>query len=110
MATKREPLDSPWALESIYYYQFYCCPECDVRVALKQDFIDHAFEYHPDSKFYFPTIMDGSLDDVILPWNSSQTVKTVRKRKSSSISDSMNKTEMKRKIREEEFIEEMKKG
>ena len=30
MATKREPLDSPWALESIYYYQFYCCPGMNI--------------------------------------------------------------------------------
>ena len=64
--TKQEPYDegqnnSPWALESIYYYQFYCCPECDAKVALKQDFIDHAFKFHPESRHYFPNIMDGSL-------------------------------------------------
>ena len=60
---KQEPYEgqSPWALESIYYYQFYCCPECDTKVALKQDFIDHAFKFHPDSRLYFPNIMDGSL-------------------------------------------------
>ena len=63
---KQEPYEgqSPWALESIYYYQFYCCPECDTKVALKQDFIDHAFKFHPDSRLYFPNIIDGSLGNL----------------------------------------------
>ena len=64
---KSEP--NPWAMESIYYYQFYCCPECDLRLALKQDFVDHAYECHLEARSYFPNIVDGSLEDVILPWD-----------------------------------------
>ena len=65
---KKEP--NPWAMESIYYYQFYCCPECDLKLALKQDFVDHAFECHLEARSYFPNIIDGSLEDVILPWEN----------------------------------------
>ena len=65
---KSEP--NPWAMESIYYYQFYCCPECDLKLALKQDFVDHAYECHLEARSYFPNIVDGSLEDVILPWDN----------------------------------------
>ena len=61
---------NPWAAESIYDYQYFCCPECDTKWQVKQNFVSHALEHHPTSIFALQHIKDGSIDDVEFPMES----------------------------------------
>ena len=42
--------NSPWLVNNLEEFLYYCCPECDERNQLKDNFIQHAFEHHPESK------------------------------------------------------------
>ena len=37
---------NPWEASSIFDFSYYCCPECDAKSQSKQDFVDHASNYH----------------------------------------------------------------
>ena len=39
---------NPWAVQSLNDFNFYCCPECDLKSHNKQDFVNHAFKSHPE--------------------------------------------------------------
>ena len=66
---------NPWAVESIYDYQYFCCPECETKWQVKQDFVSHAIDHHPTSILALQHITDGSIDDVEFPMESLE-VKT----------------------------------
>lgn len=70
---KPDIFDHPWALHSIFEFQFYNCPECDFKIKEKQEFVCHAYVDHPGSEEYLSLISDGSLSDVIFPWNDGQS-------------------------------------
>ena len=59
---------SPWDVTSLYNFQFFCCPDCIFKVAEKQDFVNHAFKYHPDRVDFLSKIEDDSIKNVNLPW------------------------------------------
>ena len=61
---------NPWAVTSIYQFQFYCCPDCLIQVSRKQDFVDHVYDSHSESVEYLKAISDDSLSEIICPWNS----------------------------------------
>ena len=60
--------ESPWDVGSLYEYQYFNCPSCSYKKESKQEFINHTFHAHPESVDYFRKISDGSLSDVISPW------------------------------------------
>ena len=62
-------MENPWNIQSIYELQFFLCPSCIFKNHSKQELINHAYEYHPDSIEYLININDKSLIDIILPWN-----------------------------------------
>lgn len=64
-------LENPWEVNSLYVFQYFNCPSCILKVASKQDFVYHAFSTHPESTEYFKKISDGSLGDILLPWESN---------------------------------------
>ena len=39
--------NNPWNAHSIFEFSYFCCPECDSKLPVKQDFIDHASINHP---------------------------------------------------------------
>lgn len=41
---------SPWAVDNLDEYLFYCCPQCEHQSKSKPLFIDHAFKSHPEAK------------------------------------------------------------
>jgi len=43
---------SPWKVENLDEYLFYCCPECDHKTKTKSLFIDHACKVHEGAKEY----------------------------------------------------------
>ena len=58
-----------WDVKSLYEYQYFNCPSCSYKSDYKQDFVNHTFNTHPESVDFFRKISDGSLDDIITPWN-----------------------------------------
>ena len=73
-----EPSDwfttNPWDVKTVYNFQYFNCPECMFKVKEKQDFINHAFQSHPDSVEYLNSIKDGSLADIAVPWTNCQVL------------------------------------
>ena len=61
--------NNPWSVNSIYDFSYFCCPECEnSKYELKQDFVNHALSAHPNSiDPIHHEIIDGSLNDVVLP-------------------------------------------
>ena len=37
---------NPWAVSSIFDFNYFCCPECDCKSQSKQDFVDHISSFH----------------------------------------------------------------
>ena len=65
---------NPWDVKTVYNFQFFNCPECLFKVQEKQQFINHAFESHPESIGYLNSITDGSLADIAVPWTDCQVL------------------------------------
>ena len=63
-------LENPWKVESLYEFQYFKCPSCEFIHGKKQEFLYHAYEFHPESVDYLSIITDGSLKDVLCPWDS----------------------------------------
>lgn len=61
-------LKERWKVNSIFDFQFFCCPDCDFKFHAKQDFVDHACGSHPDCVKNLENIQDGSLSDILCPW------------------------------------------
>ena len=62
-------LENPWNINSIYDLQYFTCPSCIFKKNSKQEFIDHAYKFHPESIDFLSNLIDNSLEDVICPWN-----------------------------------------
>ena len=60
-----------WDVISIYELMYYHCPSCDYQIDQKQKFVDHAYKSHPEVIENLRNIKDGSLDDIIFPWDSN---------------------------------------
>ena len=68
--------ENPWDVESIYTLQYYVCPSCTYKHMSKQNFICHAFDAHlEESVDYLKNIKDGSLSDILCPWDSNDDYK-----------------------------------
>ena len=65
-------MENPWNIQSIYDLQYFNCPSCVYKNHSKQELINHANDFHPESIEYLTHINDKSLIDVILPWNVSE--------------------------------------
>lgn len=61
-------VDNPWTISSIYEFQYFNCPTCVFKDHSKQEFLNHAIEFHPQSVDNLRFIKDGSLNDVDCPW------------------------------------------
>ena len=61
--------ENPWHIQSIYDFQYFICPCCIFKNHSKQEFINHAYETHPDSIVNLLNIKDNSLSDIIFPNN-----------------------------------------
>ena len=69
--TENLSTDNPWIVESIYEFQFYNCPTCSYKHYSKQEFVNHSFNTHLDSVNELQNISDGSLSDIVIPWDNS---------------------------------------
>ena len=63
-------MDNPWNILSIYEFQYFNCPTCPFKNQSKQEFVNHAYDDHPDSLNYLLNITDvDSFIDIICPWD-----------------------------------------
>ena len=62
-------MENPWNIQSIYEIQYFVCPACTFMNQSKQDIINHAYEFHPDSMAFLANIKDDSLTDIVFPWD-----------------------------------------
>ena len=65
------PDENPWDIRSIYELQYFNCPKCSYKNNSKQEFIQHAYEDHPEAIDNLTNIVDGSLNDINCPWNET---------------------------------------
>ena len=64
--------ENHWNVKSLYEFQFFNCPICPFKNYLKQDFVNHAVDAHPKSKYYFIKISNhNSFDDVQIPLDNN---------------------------------------
>ena len=77
---------NPWEISSIYELQFFNCPSCHFKVKStnKQSFINHAYETHPESIDHLIALQDGSISDIIVPWQDIKAENNDYTRSSSS--------------------------
>ena len=59
---------NPWSIESIYDFQYFICPKCNYQNHSKQEFVNHAFEIHPEAVDHLCKTQDDSLNDIFCPW------------------------------------------
>ena len=72
---KQESIDvNPWNITSLHDLQYFICPSCDFQNSSKQTFVCHAFASHPEAVDFLKNISDGSLDNVLCPWNSQEGI------------------------------------
>ena len=57
-------MENPWNIQSLYDLQHFNCPTCTYKNNQKQEFINHAYEFHPESEYFLKNIKDDSLNDV----------------------------------------------
>ena len=67
--------EHPWNIHSIYDLQYFNCPSCPYKSNIKQEFVNHALEFHPEAEEYLRNINDGSLHDVEIPFDIKHDVK-----------------------------------
>ena len=65
-------MENPWNIQSIYELQFFNCPTCDFKDYSKQELVNHAYDFHPNSIPFLVNIKDESLTDVIFPWDAKE--------------------------------------
>ena len=68
--------NNPWEVKSIYEYYYFNCPSCTYKHSTKQDFFDHILQFHPESSDHLRKISDGSLSDIITPWEDTVSTKS----------------------------------
>ena len=59
----------PWDIQSVHELLYFNCPSCVYKDHCKQKLINHAYDHHPECVDYLIKIKDGTLRDVICPWN-----------------------------------------
>ena len=64
--------DDLWNIQSLFELQFFNCPSCQYKNNSRQDFLNHACNLHPESIKSLKKIKDGSMSDLICPWNPIQ--------------------------------------
>ena len=53
-----EGYDNPWAVLSIFEFQYFNCPSCVFKDHSKKGFINHAMKVHPESIVHLSNIQD----------------------------------------------------
>ena len=66
-STKKFKFESPWDVNSLYEFQYFNCPSCAYKDNSRQEFLNHAYKFHPESLQYLSNIKDSSMSDLTIP-------------------------------------------
>ena len=58
---------NPWNIQSLFDLQYFNCPSCLYKDNSRQEFVNHAYKSHPESKQYLSNIKDRSMSDLMIP-------------------------------------------
>ena len=47
-----DTIKSPWDVDNLQEFMYYCCPECQEKTKSKDNFLQHALCQHPQSQNY----------------------------------------------------------
>ena len=61
-------MENPWNIQSLYELQYFICPSCIFKNQSKQELVNHAYEFHPESIEYLMNLDDKSIIDLTFPW------------------------------------------
>ena len=70
-------MENSWNIESLYDLRYFNCASCDYKIDIKQDFVNHAYEFHPEALNYLKNIKDDSMDDISCPWNNVKKLEEI---------------------------------
>ena len=59
---------NPWNIQSLLDLQYIKCPTCVYKDNSRQEFVNHAYQSHPESRQYLSNIKDNSMSDLIIPF------------------------------------------
>ena len=91
---------NPWNIKSVYELQYFVCPSCVFKDPSKQNIINHAYEFHPESIDYLVKIKDDSFTDIICPWD---TIKIKDEIEANMVDSSMVEVHIKTEESHEDF-------
>ena len=67
-STNNSIVESLWDAASFEEFRHFNCPSCPKHFTFLQDFVNHAYETHPESINYLRKIYDESIPNVVPPW------------------------------------------
>ena len=67
-STNNSIVESLWDAASFDEFRHFNCPSCPKHYTFLQDFVNHAYETHPESINYLRKIYDESIHNVVPPW------------------------------------------
>ena len=50
MVLIKEEFSNPWLVDQLEDFLYYCCPQCDKKCQLRDEFLKHAIELHTDAR------------------------------------------------------------
>ena len=62
--TIKTEITNPWNIHSFFELQYWICPTCSYKNRSKQEMVNHAYEYHPESVYFLNNINDNSLTGI----------------------------------------------
>ena len=67
-STNNSIVESLWDAASFDEFRHFNCPSCPKHFTFLQDFVNHAYDAHPESINYLRKIYDKSIPNVVPPW------------------------------------------
>ncbi len=57
---------NPWMVTCLDDFLFYCCPECDHKLPTKNQFINHAWDNHPQVRNHFTHVTLNVIHGIVI--------------------------------------------
>ena len=51
MVLVKEEGDNPWMVDQLEEFLYFCCPKCDQKCQMRDDFLKHAMEEHSEVRY-----------------------------------------------------------
>ena len=51
MVLVKEEGDNPWMVDQLEEFLYFCCPKCDQKCQMRDDFLKHAMDEHSEVRY-----------------------------------------------------------